>query len=266
MAKAKTEAEYQEWIKEVSAKVPDEHKGAFEAITNSVGMDLFGGHLRQSEFHRRLNELHQEKAELAAQQAEYEARVNSMDAWYQDEAPKNQRLIAERDKLRAEVEASRERLAALGLEEEPTKVTAARRSDEGGLSQEIQALKAHIVAMDRALPQMLADYGTTLRDGLKNGYEFDPRQLIAVSMERSVPIQQAYEMVTFEERQKRFEKEREEAIEKAREDGRREALSQRGSPEYMKRSGPSILDTISKPQTQRERVEGAVAEYLQTAT
>jgi hypothetical protein len=266
VAKAKTEAEYQEWIKEVAAKVPDEQKASFEAIVGSVGMDLFGGHLREKEFHRRLNEVADERRELESQRAAFAQDVNSMDSWFNEEAPKNQRLIAERDRLKTEATLLRERLETLGLEEEPTpRVKSARSDDTSAIEKEIQALKHRITAMDQALPAMLGDYGVALLEAQKEGVNVDPRQMIAISMERSVPLPQAYQMLTYEERSKRQEKAQEEALAKAREDGRREALSQRGSPEFMKPSGPTVTQLLQKPLTSEDRINEAVAMYRETA-
>ncbi len=268
MAKAKTEAEYQEWVKEVAAKVPDEQKAAFDSfMTGSIGMELFGGHLRQSEFHRRLTEVHTEKQALEAQRASFAQDVSSMDEWFQAESPKNQRLVAERDKLRAEAESMRERLVELGLEEAAPKVKPARVADEPDVRREIQALQQRIAMMDQALPAMLADYGTVMKSALKDDLEFDPKQLIALSMEKSVPLPQAMEMLTAKERGERAQKANEAAIEKAREEGRREALSQRGSPDYMKRSGPTVLDAIKegKPSNSQDRVDASVQMYYDTA-
>lgn len=266
MPNKKTEAEYQEWVKEVSAKVPEEHKANFDALIGTpFGTELFEGSLRTKEFHRRMNEVHDEKTALAAQRQAFAQDVNSMDQWFQEEAPKNQRLLAERDKLRAEATAARERLAELGLEEEAPKVRSARSSDEDGLQKEIQGLKQRLAMMDQALPSMLGDLGLSLRQAQKDGFDVDPRQMIALSMEKSVPLPQAYDMLTYEKRQERDSKEREEAIAKAREEGKREALSQRGSPDYMKPAGPSILDAIAKPMSSVERIDAAVNTYLTTA-
>lgn len=268
MAKAKTEAEYQEWVKEVAAKIPDEHRAGFEALTGTpVGMELFGGHLREKEFHRRLNEVHSERQALEAQRQTFANDVAAMDEWFQEESPKNQRLIAERDRLKAEAAAMKERLSELGLEEEAPRVKSAKSDNDEDLRREIQNLRQHLAAVDQALPAMLGDYGMILRTAQKEGIDVDPRQVVALSMQRSVPLTQAFDMLTAEERQKRAEKEREEALSKAREEGRREALSQRGSPEYMRPASAAVLEGIanSKPTTQMDRVKGAVQEYYEVA-
>lgn len=269
MAKAKTEAEYQEWVKETSAKIPDEFRAGFDALTgSSVGMELFGGHLREKEFHRRLNEVHSERQALESQRQAFAQDVAAMDEWFQAESPKNQKLLAEREALRAEAEAMRERLAGLGLEEDtPPRVKSARTTEDGDLRKEIQALRQHISAMDQALPAMLGDYGMILRQAAKEDIEVDPRQVVALSLQRSVPLPQAYDMLTSEERTKRQEKAQEEALSKAREEGRREALSQRGSPERMTPASAAVLDGFrdAKPTNSVDRVRDAVAEFYTVA-
>lgn len=268
MAKAKTEAEYQEWVKEVSAKVPDEFKAGFDALTGSpVGMELFGGHLREKEFHRRLNEVHSERSALESQRQAFSQDVASMDEWFNEESPKNQRLMAERDKLRAEVAATRGRLNELGLEEDTPKVKSAGATTDEAVQREIQALKQRIQMMDQALPAMLADYGTVLRQNIQENSSVDPREVIAFSLKNSVPLPQAWDSLTYDERTKRAEKVQEDALVKAKEEGRREALSQRGSPDYLRPAGPSVIDTIqnSKPTLSQDRVAASVAEYYEIA-
>jgi len=210
---AKSEAEYQEWVKELRSKLPeDKRRLTFDAILDAPeGKEVFGGHMAEKEFYRRLNKVTDEQraAEqaalmLAGERAQFQQDVAAIDAWYQNEKPKNRRLMAERSALQAEVEHYQERLRDLGLEDEVRRTPSVEANkvlkSDSELREEIDRLKAEvrqqINQMDQATVRVLADYGAVLTKLQKDGFDVDPRKLIEHSTTKRVDLFRAYEDLT----------------------------------------------------------------------
>ena len=103
-----------------------------------------------------------------------------------------------------------------------------------------------------------------VKEGVKEGYDFDPSAVIARASQRGVDIQSAFRELTTEQREAKASDAREKEIEQAYEKGRREAQSKFPSPERLRASGPSIFDSLgeSAPVDRRSRVNGAVKEFI----
>lgn len=272
MAKKSTEAQYQAWLKDVESKLSDEsQKQAFRTLTDSeAGKELFGGHLREADYYQRLNDYNEEKRELEKAQREFEQKQTALYGWYEEQAPKNDRLIKQTETLTRQLAAYKAKLAEEGLEdvEGVERMTAAvqdvaKREDVEKIQKDIdQRMKM----LDRALPNVLADVTDITYRIIKEGYKVNPKDVFEYSMKNGVALPLAFDALTKDERSAKEAKAREDEIAKAREEGRREALSKFPTPDLLRGSGPSLVERLNNaPADRQSRVDSAVAEYLATA-
>jgi hypothetical protein len=271
VAKKKTEKEYQEWMEDVMEKAPQELHSALKSVLDApAGMELFGGHLREREFHKRLSEIdearktfEQERQELANAQSVLANDAARLEGWVQTEVPKFEQMKAERNRLRAEREALRSRLAEFGVEEPtlggPVVKTEDNKEANSELIAEVRRLQQQVASMDATMPVLLSDYGTVLNRAIKENFELDPKALIDHATQKSGNLIRSYEELTAPQRAKRAEEAYKAEIEKVREETRREMLAQGATPERLRPSGPTIVDTIKGAGvTQDQRVSSAV--------
>lgn len=225
----KEDSAFQLWVEELAEGVPQEEKEAFDAwVQTSAARETYRGYLREQEFHRRLNTLEQEKTKLAELRSELEN-------WYEEEAPKNEALLAERDQLRYQLE-------ALGSGGPPPAEGAGISVSPKDL-EEIKQKAQKAEVLDKLLPAVLGDISAVLKDSLKNGFDVDPREVIQLSLRQGIEPYRAYEILTQEERQKRYAEAQEAEKKKWFEEGRRAALTG-NSPDHLQPSGPSVVDYL----------------------
>jgi hypothetical protein len=270
--KQKTEKAYQEWIEEQEAKLPQELRANFKTLVESPhGVEVFGGYMREQEFHRRLSELDTRQKALETDRISLdqgkEALANDVvkiQSWVKTEVPKFDSLKQQHSQLLKERDSLKHQLAEFGVEvAEPSHPGGPVRQANEDLRQEIAALRATQAAMDASLPAVLSDMATVLVRANKEGFEVDPRVIIDHATKQTNNLVQSYEMLTADDRRKREDERIKGEIEKARQEGAREALSKMHSPERLKPAGPSIFDTINaQPSNDRAgRVQGAIEAY-----
>lgn len=254
---AKDNSTYEAYLEEVRSKLPEDKKEAFEQLVGTdVGKELFGGHLREADYYRRLNEMHAEKEALKEKEAEW-------GTWYQDNVSKQERMIAERDALKARLDGLRD---AAGLEgDDPT--TPPRKApveQDDSVKKEIETLKTQLGFMDKALPRLMKDYGQVNYDIVKGNWNLNPGDVLDLALSKGVDLQSAFSELTAKERDERAKAEREKLIKDSREEGRREALKQTPSPDRLRPSGPTIVDSLQdkKIADPRNRIDGAVSAWL----
>lgn len=252
---AKEDAAYAEWIKDFKAYLPDELKPNFEALTaHDAGREVFRGNLRREDYNRRVNEVQAEKQRLQG--------------WFQEEAPKNARLLAEQEELAKKLEAYERTLSELGLEDTPS-----RKADTVSTSvakkEEMEELKKELdkklQMFDQALPRLLGDLSTVIQKSVKENYNIDPREVLNYAAENQINPIQAFETLTKVEREGRAVAASKLQEEKWKEEGRREALSKLPNPDRIRPSGPSIIDTLNNKDfasDPRSRVDAAVKDFL----
>lgn len=253
MSKREDEA-FAAWISEVAAEYPaDQREAVASFLSNDVARERFyRGTLRTDEFYRRLNELEAAKQEL-------ETAKQEIYNWYEEEAPKQEALLAERELLKAQ-------LAEYGSGGAPPQAGLPGFSTED--LADLKAKAAKIEALDKLIPAVVADMGAVAYDALKNGYDIDPREVMRVSLQQGVEPYKAYEHLTTPQRQKRYEEQFEAEKKKWVEEGRRQAISARnGSPDHIQPSGPSVVDFLQrkdpKEQSQQDRVSAALQAFLE---
>jgi len=251
----KEDEKFQAWVDELSKQVEEDEKEAFQGwVATKSAREAYRGYLREQEFHRKYNEVQQQAKEV-------EDAKEQLAAWYEEESPKNEALLKERDELKAQ-------LAELGLEGPPP----ATSTPGFSLSKdEFTALKAKadkVEALDKLIPAVLADMGAVIKDSIKNNFDVDPREVIQLSLRQGIEPYRAFEILTAEERQKRHETSQEAERKKWFEEGRRSAMT-KNSPDHLQPSGPSVVDYLqglnkeaAKPSAQADRVSAALKEFV----
>lgn len=257
---AKDNSDYDAYVAEVeSTLTTDQEKEAFKVLTSgAVGKTVFGGHLREKEFYRRLNAMHDEKEDLTKREQEWQQ-------WYQDNAPKTERLAAERDALKAQLDKMKE---TIGLDDDgSTRPEVSKVEVDDSVKKEIARLQTQVAFFDKALPQLLKDMGQINNKIVKENWDVDAGAVLDHALSKSVDLHTAFKELTADEADKRAKTREEQLIAKAKEEGRREALKQVPSPDHLRPSGPTIVDSLRgtpKPTSTQDRISGAVSEWVES--
>lgn len=255
MSKREDQA-FEAWCEEVEATLgSDEEITAFRQFSASdAGRDVFRGTLREKDYYTKLNNLNSEKEELEKAQEE-------LTEWWEQEEPIRAALVKERDELKAK--------ADTGDPGGPPNQVAGISPEEFAM---IRAKAQKADAIDKILPKVLGDYGAVLQDAMKNGYEIDPREIMATSVSRGIDPYRAYDMLTADQRRTRANEAHKQEQEKWFEEGRRAALSGDAPDHVTAGAGPSIYDRLtaelpagveeaSVPLTKQARINEAVKQY-----
>src|SRR5512143_2553083 len=96
MSKKEDEA-FAKWVDELAEKVETGEAEAFKVWAKTdAAREVFRGTIGQAELYRRMNEVASEKKEI-------ESAREELQSWYEEEAPKNEALLRERDELRKQL-------------------------------------------------------------------------------------------------------------------------------------------------------------------
>lgn len=246
---------FQAWVEELAKQVEPDEKDAFEGwIQTKSAKEAYRGYLREQEFHRKYNEVNNQAREV-------EDLKEQLSAWYDEEAPKNAQLLRERDELKAQ-------LAELGLDGPPPATSTPGLSLTQDELTELKKKADKAEALDRLIPAVLGDMSMVIRDSIKNNFDIDPREVIQLSLRQGIEPYRAFEILTADERQRRYEAAQKAEKEKWFEEGRRSALT-KNSPDHLQPSGPSVVDYLQglNKQTAQapdnaSRVSAALKEFV----
>lgn len=237
------------WVEEVIGSFPaDKQDLAREVLNSDVSRDrFFRGTIRQDDYYRRLNELNEERKEL-------ESTKDELASFYEEQLADQEALIAERDLLKAKLaERSGDPPPAAGI--------------PGFSTEDLAALKAKadkIDALDKIMPAVMADMAAVQYDAIKNNFDYDPREVMRLSLQHGTEPYKAYEYLTKDQRQNRYEEAQKKERDKWIEEGRRQALSAKnGSPDQLPHSGPSVFDRLQGKDTPESTHQSRVAAALQ---
>lgn len=263
MAK-KEEDLFREWVQEVSSGLEtEEEKKAFEVFAASkAGRETLRGGMRRGEFDRRLNDLHETRRQLETAEEELKSKHAALKEWYDKEAPKNLRLSEELIALKAKLREF--------TDDDDVPAAAATVAQMPYNKEEFEAIQEKLKKIDlfdANLPRLMGEMTSIVKKSIQEGFDVDPRDVIAYASKNRVDPFRAYEDLTYEARQEKFEQNRENELKKAREEGRREALSNlKSSPDHIRTPGPSVTDSLFEGKafpTKRERVDSAVRDFLE---
>jgi hypothetical protein len=252
---------FEAWQKDVLAKVTDDQREALQKVmTSPTGEELFGGYLREKDYYTRLNRLNEEKAEKAEE-------LNRMHQWYNEARPQFDQAMASVQQARAEKAALEEKLQTIGMPEGDASRFAAEKYDNA-----IKQLTDRVNFVDSAAPQFANMMSKLAYKAFKEGYDFDPDAILATAQRTGTNPIQAFDIVTSDVRREREAKRQQEALDAAREEGRKQALTQYGTPDAPRPKGAyssplfaNMKDTV-KPQNFALRDEAVQAFYELSAT
>ena len=274
------DAEIEAWKKETRGKLSPAVQAQFDALTgDETSKEVFRGYLREGEFYTRLNEqkaeadkIKKEKESLAAEVAQFQRQRTEITSWWQQEKPKNERLVDEKKKLEAKVNELASKLKE--IDPDSTEAPGGRRSSEMNdeakteiedVKAQLKATTARLEAIDGNLPRFVGSLGKVIRNSIKEGYDIDPDKIVELSLNNGADPEIAYYQLTYAEREKRSKEDFEKKLKDAEEKGRREALSTRPSQDFLRPAGPSVVDRIREkstgPMDRRAMVDDAVSMF-----
>lgn len=279
MSKKEDQA-FADWVKETSAKLPETQRSKFEeflAVDDGGAKEVFRGHLREADYYKRLNEMAEDRRQaekaLATDRAAFEQKANDLTRWYEDESPKNARLLKEKEDLQNRLTAAAQQLREIGFEDEANKVIrASERVDSmpNVSNEELESMRKRIAntesLIDKALPKLLGDFSTVIYKTASEKWNVEPQKVLDHSLTKGVSPIAAFEELTKDERAEREATAKAKLISDAKEEGRREAMSKLSSPDRTRPSGPTVIDFLRDPKSfsdSRTRVDAAVSRYLE---
>lgn len=252
----KEDVAYQNWLKEIEGKLPEDIRENFKAVTTSdAGKELFRGVSRREDYNRRVNEVEAERQRLTG--------------WWNDEKPKNERLAAELARKDERISNYERTLKELGLlDGAPTpggQSPAAAVVKKEDLDQVEKKWAERVAQIDRAFPSVIGEISEVIYKSAKEGYNVSPKEVIAHALENNIPIPQAFSTLTEVEREKRSADALEKERAKWKEEGRKEALSKLSTPAQIRPAGPTILDTLRDKDFHSDsnsRVSAAMKDFM----
>lgn len=261
----KEDTAYAEWLAEIKAKHPDVAPKIDEIAETEAGREIFRGGLREADYYRRLNEIRDERAEIEAKAREVEEEGQRQVSWWQEAKPEFDRVQAEREQYRQQLEAYQEKLKEIGVE--PMKTAVPPTPAPVASTRELEDLKNRVNLMDAAYPQVMMGLFQAQQAAIAEGLQFDPNQVIQKVYKDKVDPLTAFNQLVAPQREEKAKTMLQQELEKAKEEGRREALSKLSGPDRAVRpSGPSIVDALRGDAqvltNERERRDAAVRDWM----
>jgi hypothetical protein len=280
--KKQTKESYEEWVRGLETKLAasPEKLEHFRSIIadESIATYVAGSVMAEKEFYRRTNDVVEKEKTLAQLETENQARYNQLtnDAielkkWADTVSPQVDAAVNEARYLREREALAMAKLKEFGLEGElantkpvgdPVAVTA-----DNPLWGEIQVLRQRQAMMDANFPAAIEQMATVLTRSHKEGFDFDPKELIKTASQNNVDLNRAYELQTAEARAAKLKVDIDKRIEAARAEGERQALTRLSSPDRLgaTRAIPDQFtggDGANKLTQQPQRVDRAVEEFM----
>lgn len=279
--KSKKDPGFSEWLEELATqkiqKIQDpERRAAFEKVlkvaeedgeTEEVLREVFRGGLRDAEFYRRLTALTEVE----------KARESEHQKWldFRDEVKeKHEKVLAENEALKKELDERTAALRAVGLEKEADDLAkrgskALESADTERLINRLTEAEKRVIEAEEGLrrvsagaPVFTVDFLDKARQLEKEGLDVDLKKVYNRIAESrgALSIDVAFEDEVRPQRVAKDKKEREEAIAKAKEEGRQEALTQRVAPDALRERMSGVFKsagTSSTDKLQSARSEAA---------
>lgn len=242
----KEEAKFQKWFEEewLPKLKPELHNSA-KAIYNdeTARTEWMNGYLREADYTVKNQELASSRKEMEAQlaaekvkQAAYEQQV---DAWYTQANQEYKTAQAELAKLRAQ---NPSKLGAPTMEE----TELLKRIEE--LAKQNAGLVDHVRKVDAGALNTVTTLSTLAYRAMKEGYSYDPNELIRISQAKNIPLDKAFEEFTASEKAEKDKAAKEAERVALREELTREILSNRATPDRIGPDAPVLSNLFgSKP-------------------
>jgi hypothetical protein len=262
----KEDAAFQDWVESLKGRVSEQ---AFKAITEDEGAkEVFRGHLREDEFHRRLTELDLAKKQLAAEQEALRQEQGSLElnkekwqSWYVEASGDFEKLSSENEELKKRLETQPQ---VSGAPQGGNAVDQASEKKLEALAHELEMSKSRLEAVNKTLPRLLGDFGDVLAKATKEGWKVQPKELLNTALTRGIDMDTAFYELTSQERAQREEAALQQIEKDAYERGKREAQSS-APPDSFRGAVPGTIDHLRKTSTATgpERVANAVKAYME---
>lgn len=255
---------FKEWVEEISGSLKtEEERKAFEVFSASdAGRETLRGGMRRKEFDRRLNDINEARRAVEAADEKLKSDAQAYKEWYDQEKPKNAALVQELTSLKAQLK------DLTGDDPPPSAQTVAQSPLNADYVKMLEDLNKKVEMFDKNLPRLHGDMSAIIKRSIQENIDIDPRDVIAYSIKHQVEPFRAYEDLTHDTRQERFEQERENEKKRWIEEGKKEALKTlKSSPDHIRTPGPSIVDYLQKdnttPSNRNDRVSSAVKDFLE---
>lgn len=244
----KDEQKFQKWFDEqwLPSLKPELHNSA-KAIFNdeAARTELMNGFLRQDDYTVKTQELAEARkaaeAEVVAERTRREAYEAQVNQWY---AQANQEYVTAQSELRD----LKDKLAQTGGS--PSVRPTVEQTD---LLKKIEALERqnaglvdHVRKVDTGTFNAVAGLSQLAYKAIKEGYSYDPNEILKISQTKGVPLTVAFDEFTSAERAEKDKKARETEREQMREELKREILSNRPTPDAMGPDNPVLGALFNK--------------------
>lgn len=235
---AKGKSQFEKWAEEFKSKLPENIRNSWTAVVDNdyEGKDeLINSFLMQGDYTRKTQELADARkdlegrleAERKAAAAEAKAQRDAeYQSWYNDANGKY-------TTMQAKLEGMEKALQAAGYRAGDAEVKPETPPQNDSLLKEMEALKQRIAAVDRGTYNSVISLSTLAHRAAKENLPFAPDEIVKIATTKNVPITQAFDEFVKPEVEKRQKEALEKQLEEAREAGRREALSNRSTPDAM---------------------------------
>lgn len=256
MAKKANETEYQAYLADLLAEMPETSQAAVEEALrmDGVATKLRGGYLRQSEFSRSMDDLAAERKAFEREVAQARENIAGWEKWYADTS---QGLADTSAKLQAYE-------STFGPLDGTPSPTGLSREEVARLTEEQLARRStDFFNQTMAAADVLTDLKLEHRD--RFGKPLNSTELLRFCNERGLPLQAGYKEFVADDMAQLRDKEIQDRIAKAREEGAREALSRHNLPVTSVAREPHPLDlmreTTKNPVSSFDRIAAAAADF-----
>jgi hypothetical protein len=255
----KDEAAFKEWADEQLGTLQGEDKAAFEKMLGSEKLknEVFGGFLREREFHRRLTESDQKEKAYALERQQMMTAAQQRDLevqkWYNDNKPYVEALSKEKAELEKQLLRAKKELESAGVDPKEYGIEGPP-SREGRDNRASTAIEEQIRALteaqnrqgflvDKALPRLLGDILGAHDKAIREGWKTSAKDILDYSLSKGVTPTVALEELTRTEREEREATQLEKLKKEWMEAGRREALSKASAPDSAPSAAASAVFT-----------------------
>lgn len=241
----KDEEKFQKWAKEKFAPLlPENLRNSWTAVIENeyeAKQELMNSFLMQEDYTSKTQKVAKEREELDSRAKEFEAQKQQWQEWYQTANTKAQQL-AQREA------ALQQMLSNSGYQ--PGQTPQADTDVQAAIKKELADLKQFVTNVDRGAYDASVVLPQLAYRAAKENFSFDPHKIVEIAKRTNQPLQKAFEEFIQPELEARQKADLQKQLDEAREAGKREALSQRPSPDAQNYRGwndnSAVLDHLFK--------------------
>ena len=242
-------ATFDAWVEDAQKRfTTEDQKKAFNMLLadEAVKESIFGGYLREQDYHKKINEFNASKQELAEEAQKLAANQKEWREWREQA----QEQLDEALREKAELE---RRMQYGDVEEDDTnptasKVTPQMRAEMEELRKEVELANKRTELLDSGSTRLIVDMAQIMRESFKSGIDVDPAAIVQYQIDNKCDPRTAFDALTRDERMANWQKEQEKRLQEARDEGYKKAKQESGhAPDYIPRGGPSTVEFFTTP-------------------